>query len=202
MDYYAYIYVNEPEIERLYAQHIDWVISERLQSNKKILKGGVSAKVFGTGVDIGGDKEIEYTDKKELSFDHKVKQIKSTLASSNNLFHEIGEAFDILKMGQGIYIDTRMRFIVPQFKAKEALDLVNREGYIILESRINRKLLIMSLGLDNMPRLRTGVMSRNSHDAIFFREIAEKGFIFAIFGFISAINRNKYQIRPITVALP
>jgi hypothetical protein len=201
MSMLTYIYIYEDEIDRLYAQHVEWVISQRLQSDKKILKGGVSAKVMGIGADVGGNKETEYTDKKELSFATKVKQIKSALESSDNLYLDIRETFDILKTGQGVYIDTKMHFIVPQFKEDNATDLVNRERHVVLESQVDEYIIIMSLGLENMPRLRGRSMSKTCHDAILFREIADQGFDFSIFGSLNKISAHKLQIRPIVVAL-
>jgi len=201
MDIFAYIYINEPEIDCLYAQHVKWIVSERLDSEKKTIKGGVSAKAFGTGIDVGGDKEIESTDKKELSFSHKVEQIKNALESSKNLFHQIKEAINATEMGRRVYIDATLRFIAPQFKEADATDLVNREGNVMLESQIEQYFIIMSLGLANMPRLRGHSMSRTCHDAILFREITDHGFNFNIFGSLHKISPNKLQIRPIIIAL-
>ena len=201
MDTFAYIYINESEIDRLYAQHVEWIISERLDSEKKTIKGGVSVKPFGAGIDIGGDKEIESTNKKELSFAHKVKQIKDTFASSNIIFNQLEEAIDITETGRGLYIDTNIQFAAPQFKEADVTDLVNCEGHVILESQIEQKSIIMSLGLENMPRLRGHSMSSTCHDAILFREIADQGFNFKVFGFLYKISLNKLQIRPIIVAL-
>ena len=136
----------------------------------------------------------------DSGFAYKIKQIKNALASSNNLLHQIGDAINIAELGQGVYVDASMRFIAPQFKEGEGVNLVNGEGNVILESQINQKLLIMSLGLENMPRLRGGAMSRTCHDAVLFREIADYGFNFIVFGFLHEIKPKKLQIRPITVA--
>jgi len=201
MDMFAYVYVNEPEIDRLYAQHDEWIVSERLESEKKTIKGGVSAKPFGTGIDVGGNKEIQSTDKKELSFAHKVKQIQNALKSSNNISNQIRQAIDIALRGQGLFINVKMPFIAPQFKEADAIDLVNREGHVILESQIEQYSIIMSLGLESMPRLRGHSMSRTCHDAILFREIADHRLDFNVFGFLYKVSLDKLQIRPIIVAL-
>jgi len=198
----TYIYLNEAEIDSLFAQHVGLAISEQWKTGKKGFKGGVSAKIMGIGGDIGGNAGFEATEKKETTSAYKLGQIRSALVSSKQLCSQLQEAVQSCpKIGMGVYIEAVGQFQAPQFKEDDAVEQVNHDGAVILECKIDRSLIVMSLGLNHMPRVRRGIMTKTGHDAIVLREIGDRAFPFKVFGYLHRISDDKFQIRPITVAL-
>ena len=198
----TYIYFNRPEINQLYAQIMGWVPTERVKKNGHTIEGGLSAGIMGTGAKAGGAKESGTREQFEISEEHKLFEIESHLRKNNQLLDEIVEAVAyVLKNNVGIFVRSRYRFDATQFRdSSDPVNSVNEAGCVLLECDVVSTRILVSLGLDHMPRVRGGTMSKTGHDAIIFRELGGKEIPLEIFGFLHPI-KSKIQIRPITVSL-
>lgn len=197
-----YIYFNRSEINRLYAQIMGWVPKERVKNNSHTFEGGLSAGIPGIGAKAGGAKESGTREQYEISEEHKLFEILSHLRKNNQLLDDIVEAVaHVLKNNVGIFVRSRNRFDAPQFRdSNDPVNGVNEAGCVLLECDIGSARILVSLGLEHMPRARGGTMSKLGHDAIVFRELHGKEMPLEIFGFLHPIG-SKIQIRPITVSL-
>ena len=197
-----YIYFNVPEINRLYAQIMGWVPTERVKNDSHTIEGGFSAGIPGIGAKAGGAKESGTKEQYEISEEHKLLEIKSHLRKNHQLIDDIAEAVaHVLKNNVAIFVQSRYRFDAPQFRdSSDPIKDVNEAGCVLLECDVGSTRILVSLGLDHMPRVRGGTMRKTGHDAIIFRELGGKEIPLEIFGFLHPIKSN-IQIRPITVSL-
>lgn len=198
----TYIYFNRPEINQLYAQIMGWVPTDRVKNDSHTIEGGLSAGIPGTGVKAGGAKESGTRERSEISEEHKLFEIKSHLRKNNQLLDEIVEAVAyVLKNNVSIFVQTRYRFDAPQFRdSSDPVNSVNEAGSVLLECDVGSTRILISLGLDHMPRVRGSKMNKTGHDAIVFRELDGKDIPLEIFGLLHPLG-SKMQIRPITVSL-
>ena len=197
-----YVYFNRPEINRLYAQIMGWVPTERVKNDSHTIEGGLSAGIPGIGAKAGGAKESGNKERYEISEEQKLSEIKSRLKKNDQLIDDIAEAVaHVLKNNVGIFVQSRNRFDAPQFRdSSDPVNAVNEAGSVLLECDVGSTRILVSLGLDHMPRVRGGTMSKTGHDEIIFRELGGKAILLEIFGFLHPIE-SKMQIRPITVSL-
>lgn len=198
----CYIYFNRPEINQLYAQTTGWVPTERVKNNSHIIEGGLSAGIPGIGAKARGAKESGTKEQYEISEEHKLFELKSHLRKNHQLIDDIAEAVAyVLKNDVGIFVRSRNRFNTPQFRdSSDPVRGVNEAGYVLLECDVGSTRILVSLGLDHMPRVRGDTMSKTGHDAIIFHEFGGKEIPLEIFGFLHSIG-SKMQVRPITVSL-
>ena len=197
-----YIYFNRPEINQLYAQIKGFVPTARVKKDSQTIEGGLSAGILGIGAKAGGTMEAGTEEQSETSEEHKLFEIKKHLSKNNQLLDEIAEAATyVLKNNVGIFVQSRYRFDAPQFRdSNDPIEAVNEAGCVVLECDVGTTKILVSLGLDHMPRVYHGHMGRTSHDAIIFREFGGKAIPLEIFGFLHPIG-SKMQIRPITMSL-
>jgi len=197
-----YIYFNRPGINRLYAQIMGWVPTERVKNDSHTIEGGLSAGIMGIGAKAGGAKESGTKEQSEISEEYKLFEIKSHLRKNNQLIDGIAEAVaHVFKNNVGIFVRSRCHFDAPQFRdSSDPVNAVNEAGCVLLECDIGSMRILVSLGLDHMPRVRGGTMSKTGHDAIIFRELNGKEIPLEIFGSLHPVGANM-QIRPITVSL-
>ncbi len=198
----TYIYFNRLEINQLYAQIMGWVPTERVKNDSHTIEGGLSIGMLGIGAKAGGAKESGTKQQYEISEEHKLFEIKKYLRSNHQLIDDIAEAAThVLKKNVGIFVQSRYRFHAPQFRDNsDPVKDVNEAGCVLLECDVGDTRMLVSLGLDHMPRVRGSTMSKTGHDAIIFREFHGKEMPLEIFGFLHPI-KSKIQIRPITVSL-
>lgn len=202
MSFVTYIYFNEPEINRLFSQQAGLAVSERWQTDKKHIKSEASAKILGVGGDIGVNSESETKEKKETTSAYKLDHVKNALVSSGQLLRELQDSVRLCSGSETrVYVEAAGYFRAPQFKKGQGgVDQVNRDRSVILECQAGDNLIVMSLSLDHMLRVRNGIMGRLGHDAILLREIGDKAFLFTVFGLLYRISNDELQMRPITVA--
>ncbi len=197
-----YIYFNRPEINQLYAQTVGWVPTERVKNNSHAIEGGLSAGIPGLGAKAGGVKESGIKEQYEISEEHKLSELKSHLMKNHQLIDDITEAAaHVIKNNSGIFVQSRYRFDAPQFRdSSDPIKYVNEAGCVLLEGDVGTTRILVSLGLDHMPRVHGNTMTNTGHDAIIFREFDGKDIPLEIFGFLHPI-KSKIQIRPVTVSL-
>lgn len=197
-----YIYFNGPEVNRLYAQIMGWVPTERVENDSYTIEGGFSAGIPGIGGKAGGAKESGTKEQYEISEEHKLFEIKSHLRKNHQLIGDIAEAVaHVLKKNVGIFVQSRYRFDAPQFRdSSDPVKDVNEAGHVLLECDVDSTRIMVSLGLEHMPRVRGSTISKTGHDAIILRELSGKEIPLEIFGFLHPVG-SKMQIRPITVSL-
>jgi len=197
-----YIYFNRPEINRLYAQIKGFVPTARVKKDSQTIEGRLSAGIMGTGAKAGGAKEAGIEEQSETSGEYKLSEIKKHLRKKEKLFNEVADAVTyVIKNNTGIFVQARYCFAAPQFRdSNDPVGTINEAGCILLEREAAGKQILISLGLEHMPRIRDNIMGRTGHDAIIFRESSDKGIPLEIFGFVHSVG-SKIQIRPITVNL-
>ena len=198
----TYIYFNRTEINRLYAQIVGWEPTERVKNDSHTIEGGLSAGIPGIGIKAGGAKESGTKEQYAISEEHKLFEIKSHLRENHQLIDDITETVaHVLENNVGIFVQSRYRFDAPQFRdSSDPVNSVNEAGCALLKCDVGSTRILVSLGLNHMPRVRDGTMSKTGHDAIIFRELGGKGIPLEIFGFLHPI-KSRIQIRPITVSL-
>ena len=225
-----FMYLDAEGIESLYAQIVDRIEVEFIQTRKKAKSGEVGLKAaFGSMLigllglrEVGGEtklgvgrEQIEEA-KLRLSVERKLSNLLGYLAKhkGDDYFESIQEAGEITSsQRRSVYFRGEARFDAPDFypgrsgvarvNEAEAILFVIEPVYDASESYFKKAPLrfAMSAGLQKFARLH-GRMGATSHEAIFFRGAMGKNINLGVFGQVSHISGNSLQVKPFVIWRP
>jgi hypothetical protein len=213
----AYLYLDSAGVESLFAQTVDRVEIELVESTKKTTEEKSSAKL-GLGnalaalIGIKADASLEAAKAKTqleqaklgLTVEHKIARLQNYILATGYLTDDLASAVKRSKETNAkVYINVLHAFDMPQFAHRGGgVEQANDDGALEFEiPSLSSAKVVMAASLAKFPSLASGRLGRLSHVVLHFGGFQGKNVPLHVFGYIISLSAVVCQIKPYAIWL-